>query len=470
MNIDKHQKIFFIIIGILTLIAIISIHITFNYMDTQTLMVWSVNNWDLLAEGRISDFYTDKTVGHLGYERGASWEAPNIEGSASPLMFIPQMLWCFPIWVTHYFNGNTYIGTLPCVYWYKLFLILMTGLTSFFTFRIVRKLGGDDKRGIIAALLVLGSSEVLLSTGYAGQDEIVYICFTILAVERLISDKYRQFIIWSTVAVTLCPLVILPLATALALRQKNLLRVIAALFLMLLPSGLWSVLSHNMVRTSEGYPHIPNVFDYIGLPLAIYGKASVLMILFVLLLFFCFIHRESSNRQLIWFSSLSLIWLSYLTNSYFYRLMLYIPFMAIMICADNSDDLDLKVLLITVLEYARFFALGIDNKIVLNTYYTVDAGWVKAICTRAGSDKYLAYDGLVEQIFIAHPSLYQAAGILNGLIIAIVLILLWITWSHENEEKASVCKIRGLNIYLIAYACCIPIYMLMFWHYAMKCF
>lgn len=470
MSLTKEQKLLFIAAGIITLIGIISIHITFNYMDTQTLMVWAVNNWDLLFEGRMSDFYTDKTVGMLGYIRGASPEAPNIEGSANPLMFIPQMLWCFPIWVTHYFNGNTYIGTLGCVYWYKLFLVLMTGVCAYYCYRIVKRISGDDFRACLAILIVMASSEVLLSTGYSGQDEIVYLSFTLIAIERLICDRYRQFIIWSTVAVTLCPLVILPLATALVLKQKNLLRIIADLILMMIPTGLWAVISRNMTRTYEGHDHIGQVFDYIQLPLVTHGHASVFIIFLVLLLFYCYLRQETDTSELVWFTSLSVIWMSYLTDSYFYRLMLYIPFMAIMITSAKDDNLSLKVLLITILEYARFFSVGIDNKIVMNTYYTVDSGWLKAICARAGSDQHTAYQGFVEQFFVYHPSLPQFAAVLNGVIFAIILILLWITRSSDHERISSKCNIRGLYVYVIVYSLCIPIYTLMFWHYAMRCF
>lgn len=470
MTLTIQQKRLFIIAGIITIIGIISIHITFNYMDTQTLMAWAVNNWDLLFEGRIGDFYTDKSIGMLGSLRGASPEVTEIEGSANPLMFIPQMIWCFPIWITHYFNGDIYVATLPCIYWYKLFLVLMTGLTAYFCYRIVKQISNDDFRGIVAAFIVMASSEVLLSTGYSGQDEIVYLCFTMIALERLTAGKTRQFMIWSTVAVTLCPLLIMPLFTALVLREKRILWIIADLFIMMLPTGLWSILSRSMTRAYSGYPHISMVFDYIKLPLVINGYASVFIILYILLIFFCYIRTESSNRELIWFSSLPVIWLSFFTNSFFYRLLLYIPFLAIMITVDESESMDFKVLLITILEYARFFAIGIDNKIVMNTYYTVDAEWIKRWGERAGSDKYLAYDGLVEQFFIFHPSLQQMTGILNGLIIAILLILLWITRSHDHEQKAGMIKIKGMNIYLIAYCLCITVYMLMFWHYAMRYF
>ncbi len=470
LNLNPSQKRILIIAAILTFIGTVAMHLTFNYMDGQTLMAWSVNNWDLLVEGRISDFYTDKDAGALGFLRGASPEAVHIEGSSNPLMFIPQMLWCFPIWVTHYFNGNTYVGTLACVYWYKLFLILMTGFCSWCCFRIVRRISGDDFRSAVAALIVMGSSEVLLSTGYSAQDEIIYLAFTMLAIERLLAGRYRQFIIWAVVAVTLCPLVILPLAVVLVLRQKSILRIIGELILMLIPSGLWSVLSHNMIRSYAGADHMGEVFDYLYIPLVIHGKASAFIVFMVILLFACYIRSECDDRKLIWFASLPMIWLSYLTDSYFYRLLLYIPFLAIMITVDDADDLSLKVLLITLLEYARFFAIGIDNKIVMNTYYTVDADWVRSICAHFGSDKYSAYEGLVEQFFVFHPSLAQMAGVLNGVIVAILIILLWITWSPQNERKSEACRIKGLNIYLTAYSLCIPIFLLMFWHYAMKCF
>ena len=40
--------------------------LTFNYWDGQTLMVWSVSNWDILFEGRVADFYTEKIINTRG--------------------------------------------------------------------------------------------------------------------------------------------------------------------------------------------------------------------------------------------------------------------------------------------------------------------------------------------------------------------------------------------------------------------
>ena len=469
MNLTREQKRILTAAIIVSAIGMIAIYLTFNYLDCQSLMVWSVNNWDLLVGGRISDFYTDKSsaLGGMGYIRGALHD--EIEGSASFLMFIPHMIWCFPLWISHYFGGNIYVGTLGCVYWYKLFLLVMTGVTAFVCARMVRRLSGDPFRACLCAVLILASSEVLLSTGYTGQDEVVYLAFGMLSIDQLLLGKRSWFLVWATLSVTCCPLFIFPLAVCILLKHKNLFIAAGELLITLIPTALWSVCSAGFTRLyiSEG-EHLSGILDYISIPTTSQAKASVFIILFILLAFYCYTSDAVSDRKLIWLSSLPFIWICYFTDSYYYRVMAYIPFLAILVTVDTAEDLDLKILLMTVLEYARFFALHIDKKTPMNTYFTVKTGWLNALCDMLHTDRQYAYDSLAERFFLHHPSAEAYAGTLQGLCVAIMLILMWITYSEKNEKTASRYKIRGLYIYLILYCFCISFYMLMFWEYSMK--
>ncbi len=468
-DISKRNRVILIICVILALAGIIPVYITFNYIDAQSLTAWAVNNWDLLIQGRMGDFYTDKIEGGMGFARGAVH--PQIEGGASFLMFIPQMLWCFPLWITHYFGDNINVGTVGCVMWYKLFLFVMTGVTAYVCFRIVRRLSQDMFRALIAAILVIASVEVLLSTGYTGQDEIVYLAFTMLAIDCLLLKKYKMFIFWSACAVTCCPLIIIPLALALILKEKSILKIGLGMLIMVLPTLVWAIGSSGMTRTYISQDdQMARVLDYLSIPSATEIKASVFVIFLCVLFFACFLKQDVSDRKLIWYVSLPIIWLSFIADTFYYRTLLYIPFLIILITLGNQDDLDLKLLLITVLQYVRFFTLQANVRISMNTFFVVDTKWAKNLCAKYGSMQYEAYDSMIEKFLEGHNTLSGLMGAFGGLTIGIVLILLWITYSDDHEEKTTMIKIYGKEAYLILYSAAMLIFMYMFWHITMRCF
>ena len=74
------KRMFIVLLGIAIFTSALVL-ITFNYWDGQTLMVWSVNNYDLLAEGRIRDFYVYTQMNLRG--------AIHPDGCSSPFMLIP---------------------------------------------------------------------------------------------------------------------------------------------------------------------------------------------------------------------------------------------------------------------------------------------------------------------------------------------------------------------------------------------
>ncbi len=61
-DLTKSEKTFLGIAAVIAFIGSFFMYWLFNYIDGQSIMVWSVNNWDLLVEGRWEDFILTKLL------------------------------------------------------------------------------------------------------------------------------------------------------------------------------------------------------------------------------------------------------------------------------------------------------------------------------------------------------------------------------------------------------------------------
>lgn len=460
---DEDKKLF-IFATIITLIGAFFFFWTFNYPDGQSITAWSVNSWDLLVEGRWRDFYLDKAIN----TRGASPLHTNMseEGMTNPFMYILQTIWCFPLWVTHYFNGNLNVGTIGCVYWYKALMFLSILVMSCFCYRIAKRISGSDYCGFLAGFIVLASSEVMLSAGYSGQDEVVYLCAMMISLDFLLRDKLLPFVLLSVYVVTLCPLMIIAILPMLLLKEKNILKAVLDCILMVVPTLFWAVISSGFPEkytSNTMNDQMRRTLDYIRLPI-ISGTASVMILVFVLVCFFSYIcPPDTGEKKLIWISSLLVVYMSFFNDNLFYRSLLYVPFVAILICSEKGPSLDMKFLLMTVLSYLRFFSLGLDSPMHMNTKYSQDNMVVVALCKAFNSDKYLQSDPLVTKIIEKVPSVHDLGTAINGVCVAAILLLLWITLSDENEKRSGIYKILDRKVLLIIYSLCVPFYIALFY-------
>ena len=467
-SLDSGDRKLFIFATVITLIGAFFFFWSFNYIDGQTVTAWSVNSWDLLVEGRWQDFYLDKAMN----TRGAASIHSDMtqEGMTSPFMYILQTIWCLPLWLTHYFNGNMNVGTIGCVYWYKTLMFLAIVVMAWNCFKIAKRLSGSDYCGVLAGFIVLGSSEIMLSAGYSGQDEVLYLCAMIISLDFWLRDKMKVFVLLSVYVVTLCPMMIIAILPMLLVKQKNIWRALVDVVVMFAPTLFWSVVSSGFPEkyiSATMDDQLARTFDYIQIPI-ISGKASLMVLVFVAVCFFAYITKtDADEKKLVWILSLMVVYMSFFNDNLFYRSLLYVPYVAVLVCsfgAGTDSGLDLKMLLVTVLSYLRFFALGIDSPMHMNTRYTQDNKAIVALCQAFGSDKYLQSDPLVTKIIEKVPSLHDLASAINGACVTAILLILWITFSEENEKRiAGTSKILDRKVLVVLYGLCVPIYIVLFY-------
>ncbi len=458
IKLKENKGVILIIISIITAVLML---LTFNYWDGQTLMAWSVSNYDLLFEGRLNEFYTEKIVNVRG--------AIQTDGCSSPLMLIPEMIWDFPIWVTHYFNGNYYVGTLPCVFYYKLFLFLTTACIAFVVSRIIYEQTDNKEKSFLGIILTMGSAQIMLSTMYTGQDEVVYLLFMLLSFWAAIKSNKKMMVLWGTLSVMCCPIMLVPYAVLVILSEKRFLHIISYIVISLLPNTLWNLYSRGVadkeiVAIDDG-DFIGKMMDMIAFPTTT-GLASVVGIILCIIVFTAFFKTDKENetsdfQTYIWYMSATFISISFLMENFFYRLLLYVPFILILILTNKKEDnLNINLFLITVLEYLRMITGGYESPQNMNTSYVALTGVMTRLLNATGSEAIEGYRYVVGKLVENISVLGKIIPTLNAVILVCAALLLFI--NHERNSKVYKLEI-SYKLSTVINVACMPLFMMIFY-------
>lgn len=434
--------------------------ILFNYMDGQSIMVWAVNNWDLLVEGRFTDFYADKMLNQRG--------AIHLEGMSNPFVLIPNMIWMFPVWVTHYFNGNLYVGTVGCVYWYKIFLLLISLLCAYIIYIFIKDITQNNKKAWLGFLFTLAAPELVMSTMYAGQDENVYILFFLLSFWCLHKGKKKLFVLCAISTVTCCPIMLLPLLILLVVYEKRILMIFANIIPTLIPTVFWELISTDYawkgdmaLDSAETIQELINLITFKSSTGITSLSAIIICVLFVVAYFYHAKDDADKVRTAAWLLAGTMVLICFLMeSSYFYRYGLYVPFVALILFIHNDEEVVVSnSFYFTLLAYLRFFEGGHNCPQNMNTYYVVQTDWVAKMCQHFGSDKYMQKDYLVEKIVENIHILDSFETVFNAISLVLIMMILL---SCLPWKKIRFIFNAPIQLSTIMYTLCMPAYFAVF--------
>ncbi|WP_026504927.1 hypothetical protein [Butyrivibrio sp. NC3005] len=420
-------------------------------------MVWSVSNWDILFEGRVADFYTEKIINTRG--------AIQLGGCSSPLMLIPQMIWNFPIWITHYFNGKRFVGTIFCVYWYKLFLLAVTLMIGILIYRIINRMTGEKKKAQLGMILMLGSAQTMLSTMYTGQDEIVYLLAILLSYDALIQKKKKWFIVWGIVSVTLCPIMIIGYAVLVVLSEKNLIKIVGKILLSIIPNGLWSLYSIGMENKIEvsinDSEFIDKMMNMAKFPITT-GDASIVGIIICIIFILAYLTKKEKTELYLLYLNSIMVLISFFMDNFFYRLLIYVPFTILTILVITKEErTNMSLLLFTILEYIRMFVGGYESLQNLNTAYVAKSKIMEELLIKSGSNAIDGYRYVVGKICEHIKMAGSIVPLLNSMSIVCVGAILFIACYSKRDNNLFKMDINR-NYIIDAYIACMPIIMIIF--------
>lgn len=456
---NTYLKVCFLIL----IVSYFVISCLFRYEDTASFTVWSVNFWDLLFEGRLGEFYS--------YSMDNLRQAPHGVFCGSYLTIFPWILWNFPLYLTH-LPAGTPVDSFLCVIWSKILLLICVAGAAFYAYKIVKNvIKGDEEQAWLAAVLAIGGYEIVNSTAYAGQDEIIYLACMMAAIYYLLIGKKKAFWACSCMAVTICPIMLVPFLSAYMIYEKNIFKILGGTVLLLGPSVLFEIIYRNdtLYQQTKGantvfiFQSMMNG-DLIGTAL---GTVSMVGMAIILLFFVCYItNKEEEDRTffLIYMIAVSFFVLCFMAPfNVFYRFGIYAPFWAVWLVI-YKDRLHMNLFLLMILSYGRaFLSLGytLNPNIILTQNWNSKFLMPEILAGLEGKIQMRATAEMASNIL--GDIYFSALNMIRTVVFAAAVILLIINWKewkmkvHINMpyKISAIIYVCSSAFFLLAFAVCI---------------
>lgn len=452
------ERWFFICLILIIGLTTVLMTVMFGYQDLVSQTAWSVNIWDLLVKGDLGNFFT--------------YTEQNLRGSAAEncagnwLTLIPMAIWNLPLWITHYFGGITPVVSQVCLVWSKLLFVFANFISAWYAYKIVAKITADKQLALYAIPLIIGSAEILLSVGYAGQDETVYLAAVMIMIWLWMNKNKVGFLVWSIIAITLCPLMLVPFLILVMLREKNIIRILICTGLTLLPSVLFEIIyagDPGYQYVTQEMPGFISTSQFVTTMLqsstigTAFGPVSIPGILFVFIFFICYCLKLNNDMEIkygIYLVALGMTVTATLMSGYSYRYCIYVPFLTVLVLVMHPENRKMNLFLMMILTYVR-------TLFCTNTAPFFDSEWLftkyqKGFILPQG-DETAHFMQILSQ---NHSEMGMILFISMAVLVAVIILLFIINYPKFNfkleievDEKVS----------LLIYSLCMPAFLVLFW-------
>lgn len=368
-KIGKKERVLFIACVVLIALSNVVISFFYRYDDIISMTAWSVNFWDALFSGRILDYYT-VTAENL---RGAVHDV----AGASYLTFFPWIIWNIVLYLTHPTTTRPNVTSGISIIWSRLFLYVCLAVLCYFVYRIIVEIKKDELKGLIGAVFVLGSVEVLESVSYAGQDEIVYLAAFVIALWARLTGRKKLSLIMGVISVTLCPIMLLPYLMMEAVYEKRPHFLALNALITLIPTLLFELVYHgnDAYQAAKGF-NTTGLFSLmmgVGVIDVTTGSVQIGFVFLAILFFIAYARKteeSEKSRRVIYYLACTFFVFDFTTFQTFYRLLLYVPFFVLLIMT-GEKDINLNSLLFALLGSTRI-VLTLCYAHCMNNVYRVE--------------------------------------------------------------------------------------------------
>ena len=327
---------------ILTIVTAVFIFVSIAYVDMRSLTVWSTNVWDVTFDSNIRHLY--------------EYTAKNIYGlrhvylGSELFSVLPWSVWNLPIWAIQRFTGRAIADSAVMLAYSKLFLVALSVVMLRYTKKIAMILTeGDKTKSTWAVFLSASSTFLFLGVLYAGQNDIVMITVSVIAVYYLLKGKQLPFMILSMIAISIKPFFLLPFLAVLLLYKKSLLKVIGWTLFSVIGVVAQKLLFTGNLSTS-------------------FGKASVFAIALVLIYLYAYTRDftdKDVKEQNVTLAKYAVYFVALTNTAYlmfspftFYRIAMLVPFLYLVI-VQNEKMYFYNGLLETALATGMLLKLGL---------------------------------------------------------------------------------------------------------------
>ena len=340
----KHNLLCVIAIAFAFLIALLS----FNYIDGVTETCWTLTIWDAIFQGRLLE-YSEMTFENM---RGA----PHSGDVGGFMSLLPWAIWNFPLWLFYPTPDSGTVNNPACIIWSKLFLIICLIGACCIVRKISSKLTNDNTVADYSFILCISAGTAIISTGYAGQNEIIYVLTFLASIYCFISDHRVISTGLMVYSLGCYPLLVIPLMLLLLIKNYGLIKtIVISIIELILGMVIFSIGSSS---TSSSYGSASEFLSktFFSTPITLEtGTISIFMVSLVLIAFYCIIRINDYNADsaivciTIFFTSMMLFcWMM------FYRYYVCIPPLVIslmLLFKNDRNNFKIGLLFFTLINY-----------------------------------------------------------------------------------------------------------------------
>lgn len=386
-NNDKPLMIEWIIVGIISFIILCF----FLHGDTENLIKWSLNIFDVTVKGKPLDFYK--------YSIENPNMAPDKYVSGTLYSLIIWAIWNIPIGIIKTIFGVEILNN-PLVYiWGKLFLVFCLCITMFFVNKIVKKITGDVNRAKWAMFLLASSVFIYIGVYYGGQNDIVICAFATAAVYCLMDGKNKWFYFFAGMAISVKYFFFIPYIAIILLFEKKVLKIIYKIALGVIPTGIYWLITRACPMVSEsasqGSPVSVLLKEMVGGAFPVTFNNSISLFLGMLLIIYILAYLtmpqnddEKYSYVIYYIVATSLAMLLFSTFQY-YRVVMVCPFIAILMVIDK-EKYRINVIMETIISISLFIILIIQSGAYLFVSSVINKNVVNFIFGISGVEGYFS--------------------------------------------------------------------------------
>jgi len=428
----------------ISFIAMVVMMLGFHYTDSDAYITWSVELLDCVFGKTDVEFYEYSVLNPR-----CDW--PLTCDKTIP-MLIPLAVWNFPVWVVHQITGEMYVNGTWEIAWMKLGFAACAIWIAVECSRIVKKVRPDSD-SLLVYPLIFGSADLLISTMYAGQDEIVYLAAFVAAMRCLIYDKRIPFVIFSSIAVALCPEMLLPVLILIVFHEKRIWAIALEVICSYIPSAVFSFAYRNnetFHKYSMVQPSLMKELFNTGISFdQTIGVVPLFIIVFCLLLFYSFTKKniEENKYDMIWIMAVLMTSLTLLASGglmdFFYRSLLYVPFVVMLIVA-SRQKLETNLILFGLYSWVRVWLCCLNNfpQNMSSHYLSFENEFTQRL------QSYYGY--LVLSKFIGSKmSVMLNTGVFSAVCIALAIVIFTVNYKSRQDREIVILKLNKDIITLI---------------------
>lgn len=429
---------------ILAIVTGLFVFVTSSTWDAQSLTQWSVNVWHALFNGNFRGLYayTAENIYHVHHAHMGS----------ELLSVLPWSVWNLPLFIIQRVTGNDIVGSATMLAYSKLFLVLLSVVTLIYTKKIAFFITGDKNKSVWAMLLTASSVYLYISVCYSGQNDILMITASVIAVYSLIRGKQTAFFVWSALAIAIKPFFVLPYIAVVLLCEKRLLPIIGKVLLGFVGFLAQKLLFMGAPGYSESMSSGPSKEMLEKMFPANFntalGGTSLFAVALVLIFFYAYTRdfsRESfkdkpvlTAKYIVYLITITYAAYVLLSPFSFYRIGILVPYLYLVL-VQNKKMYFYNTVFDTVMQAALLMKMVLRGSKLLTVQFVNKSLFQRVLGYTVNYDKAGKYQSIDTFLFDKIDLLEKFQPAFSGVAIVCAALLLW----NNHPERESKLKVYG---------------------------